>query len=171
VRRSLLLVPFLLALVAAPAAFGGGFVTVGLDSTPAGIAAGQPWKVDITVLAHGRTPVEGMPATVRIRSSGGDAKEFRTRETAPGVYHADVVFPAGGAWSYEVVDGYIHQIHTFPPVEVSGAPVVASTVPARQPDGGIAQGWLWAAGAALLLAFAVIAVDRRRHTAGALKTA
>src|SRR5918998_1502491 len=86
VRRSLLLIPFLLVLVAAPPAPGGGFATVGMSSTPAGVAPGQPWTVDVTVLAHGRTPVEGMPATVRIRS-GATVKEFATRETAkPGVY-------------------------------------------------------------------------------------
>lgn len=167
-RRSLLLVPILLALVAAPAAYGGGFVTVGLDSTPAGIAPGQPWKVDITVLAHGRTPVEGMPATVRIRSDDGDVKQFPTTETRPGVYRADVVFPAGGTWTYEVVDGYMQQVHTFPPVKVTGEPVVTTTAPAERPDGGIAEGWLWGAGAALLLALAVLGLDRRRrHPAGA----
>jgi hypothetical protein len=172
VRRSLLLVPLLLALVVAPAALAGGFATVGLSSTPAGLAPGQPWTVDITVLAHGRTPVEGLPATVRIRS--GDAvKEFPSKETdKPGVYRASVVFPASGVWSYEVVDGYIQQVHTFPQVKISGERV--SAAPARTPDtgGGIAGGWLWGAGAALVLAAAVLAFDRRRrHPAGALKTA
>jgi hypothetical protein len=172
VRRSLLLVPFLLALVAAPAALAGGFATVGLSSTPAGLAPGQPWAVDITVLAHGRTPVEGMPATVRIRS-GDTVKEFGTKETdKPGVYRASVVFPSTGVWSYEVVDGYIQQVHTFPQVKITGAPVASA--PAGSPDagGGIAGGWLWGAGAALALALAVLAFDRRRRRpAGALKTA
>ena len=171
-RRLLLLVPLLLVLVAAPPAFGGGFATVGLDSTPAGLAPGQPWKVDITVLAHGRTPVEGMPATVRIRS-GDTVKEFATKETGtPGVYHADVVFPTAGVWSYEVVDGYIQQVHTFPDVKVTGTAVAAGQPPVADADGGIATGWLWAAGAALLLALVVLGVDRRRRRpAGSLKTA
>ncbi len=170
-RRLLLLFPFLLALVAAPPAFAGGFATVGMSSTPAGLAPGQPWNVDITVLAHGRTPVEGMPATVRIRS-GGTVKEFTTKETGkPGVYRASVVFPSAGTWSYEVIDGYIQQVHAFPAVAVGGEPV---SVAAQAPDtgGGIAAGWLWGAGAALLLALAVLAFDRRRrHPAGSLKTA
>jgi hypothetical protein len=171
VRRSLLLFPVLLVLVAAPPAFGGGFATVGLSSTPAGVGPNQPWDVDITVLAHGRTPVEGMPATVRIRS-GGTVKEFPTKETdKPGVYRASVVFPSAGTWSYEVVDGYTQQVHAFPAVNVSSEPVsVAAQAPGT--GGGIAAGWLWGAGAALLLALAVLAFDRRRrHPAGSLKTA
>jgi hypothetical protein len=168
VRRLLLLVPFVLALVAPAAASGGGFATVGLSSTPAELAPGQPWNVDITVLAHGRTPVEGAPAFVRIRS--GDAvKEFPTKETAePGVYRASVVFPAAGVWEYEVVDGYTQQVHAFPAVNVTG------DAAARAPDsgGGVAAVWLWGAGAALLLALAVLALDRRRrHPARSLTTA
>ncbi len=163
-RRSMLLVPLLLALVAAPAAFGGGFVTVGLDSTPAGLAPGQPWNVDITVKAHGRTPVEGRPAVVRIRSEAGTMKDFRTKEVEPGVYRASVTFPSVGVWRYEVVDGYMQQVHTFPPLTVAGDPVAASS----EPGGGIATGWLWAAGAALALALAVLWLDRRRrHPRGA----
>jgi hypothetical protein len=162
VRRSLLLVPLLLAFAAAPAAYGGGFVTVGLDSSPAGLPPGQPWQVDITVLAHGRTPVEGMPATVRIRSERGEIKQFATREVEPGVYRANVTFPASGVWHYEVVDGYIRQVHSYPPIKVTGDPVLTASAPA-EPDGGIATGWLWAAGGALLLALAVLAFDRRRR--------
>jgi LPXTG-motif cell wall-anchored protein len=164
VRRLLLLVPIVLALVAAPAAFGGGFVTVGLSSTPEGTPPGTPWQVDITVLAHGRTPVEGMPATVRIHNNDA-VKDFPTKEIAPGVYRAAVVFPSAGTWSYDVVDGYIRQVHTFPAVEIGGGPA-----PATAPDtgGGIATGWLIAAGATLLLALAVLGLDRRRrHLAGA----
>jgi hypothetical protein len=167
----LLLVPFVLALVAPAAASGGGFATVGLSSTPDGVAPGQPWNVDITVLAHGRTPVENAPAVVRIRS--GDAlKEFPTTETdEPGVYRASVVFPAAGVWDYEVVDGYTQQVHVFPAVNVAGDPVSAG-VQVPDSDGGIAAGWLWGAGAALLLALAVLAFDRRRrHPAGSLETA
>ena len=166
-RRLLLLVPFVLALVAPTAASGGGFATVGLSSTPTGLAPGQPWNVDITVLAHGRTPVEDAPATVRIRS-GDTVKEFPTRETdKPGVYRASVVFPAAGVWDYEVIDGYTQQVHAFPAVDVGGAPVSAAAQ-APDADGGIAAGWLWGAGAALLLALAVLVLDRRRrHPAGA----
>jgi hypothetical protein len=163
VRRSLLPIPLalLLALVAAPPALGGGFATAGVSSTPDGLAPGEPWQVDITVLQHGRTPLDGLTPAVRIRS-GETTREF-TAEPAgrPGVYHAEVVFPAAGRWSYEVLDGFINERpHTFPAVEIGGSPVAPAA-------GGIAAGWLWGAGAALLLALAVLGLDRRRG-AGAL---
>ena len=151
----------------------GGFATVGLSSTPAGLAPGQPWTVDITVLAHGRTPVEGLPATVRIRS--GDAvKEFPTKETGkPGVYRANVVFPASGVWSYEVVDGYIQQVHTFPQVKITGEPVSPRRSPPgrrhrRRDRGRLAVGRRSGAGARARRARVRPPAP---HPAGALKTA
>jgi hypothetical protein len=173
VRRPLMLLVPLALLVAAPAAYGGGFATVGLSSTPTGIAPGEPWDVDLTVLQHGRTPVEGVTPTVYIRSDDA-TKAFTAEPTGkPGVYHARVVFPRAGRWNYEVNDGFFTDMrHTFPAVEIgdgAGSPAVpaadtARPAPAPAPDdGGIAAGWLWGAGAALLLALAVLGVDRRRR--------
>jgi hypothetical protein len=180
VRRSLLLIPLalLLALAAAPAALGGGFATVGLSSTPDGIAPGQPWKVDITVLQHGRTPLEGLTPKVRIHS-GSTVHEVVAGPTAKaGVYRASVVFPAAGRWDYEVLDGFINEVpHTFPAVEIGGAgspaaPAATTAPPAPAPaadsGGGIAAGWLVGAGAALLLALAVLGLGRRRRGHGAM---
>ena len=176
-RRSLLLIPLalLLALLAVPAALGGGFATAGLSSTPEGVAPGQPWKVDITVLQHGRTPLEGLTPMVRIHS-GSTTKEFTAKPTGePGVYRAEVVFPKAGRWDYVVLDGFINEMpHTFPAVEIGGgagapaapAATAAPPAPAPAPDGGgIATGWLWGAGAALLLALALLGLDRRRRVA------
>jgi hypothetical protein len=161
-RRLLLLFPLalLVALLAAPPALGGGFATAGLSSTPAGIASGQPWKVDITVLQHGRTPLSGLTPKVRIHS-GATSREFTARATGkPGVYRAVVIFPKAGRWSYEVLDGFINEVpHTFPAVEIGDG----ASAPAAKADGGIATGWLWGAGAALLLALAVFGLDRRRR--------
>jgi hypothetical protein len=170
VRRSLLLIPLalLFALLAAPAALAGGFATAGLSSTPAGIAAGQPWKVDITVLQHGRTPLQGLTPVVRIRS-GGTTREFTAKPTRKaGVYRAEVVFPKAGRWDYEVLDGFINESpHTFPAVDIgAGSPTAPASAPAS--DDGIAAGWLWGAGAALLLALAVFGLDRRRHRSAAM---
>jgi hypothetical protein len=179
VRRSLLLIPLalLLALLAAPAALGGGFATVGLSSTPDCVAPGQPWKVDITVLQHGRTPLQGLTPRVRIRS-GSTTREFTAKPTGePGVYRAEVVFPNAGRWDYEVLDGFINETpHTFPAVEIgagdgaAAAPVAtaATPTPVSEDGGGIAAGWLVGAGAALLLAFAVLGLDRRRRASGAM---
>ena len=142
-----------------PAAAGaGGFATAGLSSTPEGVAPGQPWKVDITVLQHGRTPLDGLQPRVRIRS-GDTTREFAAAPTGKtGVYRAEVVFPTAGRWDYEVLDGFIDEMpHTFPAVQIGGdgaVPAAAAQSPAarRRPpadDGGIAAGWLLAAGAAL----------------------
>lgn len=149
------------ALVAAPPAHAGGFATVGLSSTPAGVAPGQPWTVDITVLQHGRTPLEGITPRVRIESDGA-REEFAARPTPKtGVYRVEVVFPAGGTWRYEVLDGFTDAMpHTFPAVRIGGAAPAAATT---APGGGIVTGWLWGAGAVLLLVAAVLLLDRRRH--------
>jgi hypothetical protein len=165
VRRLLLLVPLAVLLVAAPPAHAGGFATVGLSSGPEGTDAGQPWNVDLTVLAHGRTPVDGIAPVVTIRN-GTTVRSFTAKPAGePGVYSARVVFPSGGTWRYEVKDGYVDEVHAFPPVEIAGdgaAPAAAGT-----DGGGIAAGWLLGAGAALLLALGVLAVDRRRRHGGA----
>jgi hypothetical protein len=167
VRRPLLLLIPLALLVAAPSAHAGGWATVGLSSTPAGTSPGEPWNVDITVLQHGRTPLEGVTPTVHIRS-GDTTEQFAAKPTGKaGVYRARVVFPTGGRWSYEVADGFVHDFrHAFPPVEIGDGSVPASDTARPAPaadDGGIAVGWLLGAGAALLLALAVLGLDRRRR--------
>jgi len=172
VRR--LLLPFPIAvtlLLLVPSLAGaGGFATAGLSSTPDGVAPGKPWIVDITVLQHGRTPLDGL--TPRVQISSGDAtREFAAKPTGkPGVYRAEVVFPRAGRWEYRVLDGFNDQMpHTFPAVRIgdgAASPAAPSPAPApaRAPgSGGTAAGWLWGAGAALVLALAVLAVDRRRR--------
>ena len=165
-RRSSLLFPLVLViLLLAPAvAAAGGFATAGLSSTPEGVAPGQPWNVDITVLQHGRTPLEGISPRLEI-SSGDATREFVAKPTGEaGVYRASVVFPTAGRWDYQVFDGFNDELpHSFPAVEIGdGAAAAATSAPARN-DGGIASGWLWGAGAALALALLVLAVDRLRR--------
>ena len=142
-RRSLLLVPLaVVVLLIAPAvAAAGGFATAGLSSTPEGVAPGQPWKVDITVLQHGRTPLEGI--TPRVRISSGDAiRFFAAKPTGePGVYSATVVFPSAGRWDYQVLDGFNDTMpHSFPTVDIgdgaaAAAPAAAQPAPAPAPLG------------------------------------
>jgi hypothetical protein len=112
----------LLMLIIAPAgASAGGFATVGLDSPlPQGTAAGEHWVAEFTVLAHGRTPADGLSPVVLIeRASGGGAVDRfpASPSGAPGAYRADVVFPSEGRYRVLVDDDY-SQVHSFPLVTV-----------------------------------------------------
>lgn len=152
------LIAVLALLVFAPAAVAGGWATVGLDSTPAGVQPGDPWDVNITVLQHGRTPLTGVQPTLTIRN--GDAtKTFDATPTRkPGVYAVSVTFPTDGRWVYEVNDGFVTgQPHTFPAVRIGER----ASAPAG--DGGPDVTWLVLGGIAFLLAGLVGLGARLRH--------
>jgi hypothetical protein len=106
-RLVIALSTFVVVLVAAGAAEGGGWATVGLANTPDAIDAGEEWVADITVLRHGRTPTDGARPSVTIRErSGGRAETFRaTPSGTVGGYEATVVFPAAGTWAIAVDNG------------------------------------------------------------------
>ena len=92
-RRLLIALALTRPLVAAPSAFAGGWATVGLESTPAGVQPGEPWNVSITVLQHGRTPLEDVQPTLTI-CNGDATKTFAAKPTdKPGVYARAVVVP------------------------------------------------------------------------------
>jgi hypothetical protein len=154
----LLSIAFAAALVLPAAALGGGWATVQLDSTPDGLSAGQAWSVQLTVLQHGRTPLEGITPTIRVMGPNGDRSFTAAPTSRPGVYAAEVVFPSAGTWDWEIWDGF-SQTHTYYPVQVGPA------------DGGAGDGgfswWAPAPGAgalalAALGALAFLLVRRRR---------
>jgi hypothetical protein len=136
-RRPLLLLIMVSALVLVGTAIAGGWATVKLSSLPKGLSAGEPWVVDITVLQHGRTPVNGLKPTVTIRKVaaartlsaksapvGSEARTFSARPMAEtGVYRARVVFPSAGVWRYEVYDAFTQyggaRTHRFSPVRIA----------------------------------------------------
>ena len=132
-RRSLIVVAAVAALVCASTALAGGWATVKLSSTPKGLSAGQPWVVDITVLQHGLAtqPLCCLKPTVTIRRIAGGrsvsatlAYTFRAKPTKQaGRYRARVVFPRAGTWRYEVYDGFTQyggaRTHRFAPVMVA----------------------------------------------------
>ncbi|HWT25111.1 MAG TPA: FixH family protein, partial [Solirubrobacteraceae bacterium] len=160
-RRCLPLLTALAALlVAAPSAHAGGFATVGLSSTPDGVPAGTPWRVDITILQHGRTPLTDVRPSISI-ASGDTARTVAARPTAKaGVYRAEVVFPHAGRWTYQVRDGFVDTAHTFPPVRIArGGSAAAApaerTVPAPGDD-GVAWGRVIVAGLLLVAAGGVL---------------
>jgi hypothetical protein len=118
-KKLLLVLVLALAAVTAPAASAGGWATLGLSSLPSGVGPGDTWKVDMTVLQHGRTPLEGIAPVLTITNGDGDTRSFTGSPTGkPGVYHAEVVFPSEGTWTYEVWDDF-SQTHTFKPVEIA----------------------------------------------------
>jgi hypothetical protein len=153
--KRLLVLAVLAAGALAPAAAAGGWATVQLSAVPTdGTKAGTKLPIDVTVLQHGRTPLEGVTPVVRIRN--GDRKVvavYRGEPTGrPGVYHVDVVFPQAGAATYEVYDGFETyggaQTHTYAPIEIAPkggggdsvlwAPIVAGTALAAALAAGIA---------------------------------
>jgi hypothetical protein len=122
VRRLLWLLAGI-ALVVPATVLAGGWATVQLSSTPKGVAAGTPWKVEVTVLQHGVTPLADVEPVVRIRK-GEVRRAFPARPTGEtGVYLARVVFPSAGVWRYAVWDGFVEyrgaRTHTFAPVRIA----------------------------------------------------
>src|SRR3954464_11572802 len=120
------------ALALPGAASAGGFATVGLSSLPDGTAPGAPWDVTLTILQHGRTPLPGLSPVVRIRS-GATTRTFPARPARrPGIYTADVVFPAAGTWRYAIDDGF-SQTHEFAPATIGAQAPAPAPAPAAAP--------------------------------------
>jgi hypothetical protein len=153
----------LLAALALPAtATAGGWATVALSSTPAGSAPGKPWSVELTVLQHGRTPLDGVQPTITIAQGTGTRTFTAAPAGRPGVYRATVVFPTAGRWQYRIDDGF-GRTHSYPPVRIGGEAVAAG--------GGGGGGLPWvpilaALGAGLLAVVLVLAVRAPRRVGG-----
>jgi hypothetical protein len=152
------------AALAVPATAGaGGWATVELSSTPEQTAPGKAWVVDLEVLQHGRTPLEGVqPSIVVTERETGATRTVAAKATGkPGVYRARVVFPTAGVYEYVVDDGF-SQRHSYPPVRISSG---AAAVPLAPDEDG--QGFRWLAFVAAVIAGtfaagATSAVQRRR---------
>jgi hypothetical protein len=172
------------AALAIPAfASAGGWATVGLDPPPDGLAVGEPWEAELTILQHGRAPLDGLRPEVIVRPDDGDvAKEkvFVARPAGkPGVYRANVTFDSPGVWRYFVNDDFA-ATHSFKPVRIGkggagDALAVASTAAAAPPSGGTTGGddgpdyllaILGAAVAALLAGGGVALLQRRTGGSG-----
>ena len=149
----------IVGLAASGVAQAGGWAALRLDPLPAGVEPGETWRTQITVLQHGRTPLEGLTPVVTIREAEtGDERSFTATATAEaGVYEAAVVFPAAGRWNVAVDSGFWGEggTLTFGPETISGP----------TPSGG-ADGFpvvaLGALGLALVLVLAAALGTRRR---------
>jgi hypothetical protein len=170
----LMLLAMIVGTLAVPAsATAGGWATVGLDSLPEGVAPGEPWTVELTILQHGRTPLEGVKPSVIVEKAGTPGPEsFPARPTErPGVYRATVVFASAGEWRYRVDDGF-SAVHDYAPVRIgdtSGASGEEATAgaAARGETAGDGPDYLLALAAAavagLAAALVAAAIQRRRE--------
>ncbi|HKX47173.1 MAG TPA: FixH family protein [Gaiellaceae bacterium] len=138
------------ALAAAPLGSSGGWATVGFSPLPDGTSAGGTWTPTIVVKQHGVTPLSGLVPLVEISDDSGATRSFTAVETSkPGVYEADVVFPAEGDWRVTVQSGFGDSQVTYGPVAI-GAPVIG--------DGGSREIPVMGLGIALLALGGVVAV-------------
>ena len=162
-RRCRLLLPLLLLAVPG-VAHAGGFATTGLSSTPDGLRAGEPWKVELTILQHGVTPLADLRPEVVTRDADGNRTTYAARPTdRAGHYAATVRFPKPGQWTYFVYDGFNNAVPTtYPAVVIQPASGSASAV--RRPDPvGPPELPIVIAGALALGAAALWLARRRRH--------
>jgi hypothetical protein len=104
-------------------AHAGGWATVELGEAPSGLAAGEPWRVELIVKQHGITPLAGVTPSVRIDNGDGVVRTFAARPTdRVGTYVAEVDFPSGGTWKTRVYDGFTDAVpHRLSPLTVSAA--------------------------------------------------
>jgi len=149
------------------AATAGGWATVSLSSTPDGLDSGDPWNVDMTILQHGRTPLDGIePSITLTNGTTGATRVVQARPTGkPGVYTASAVFPDAGRWAYAVDDGF-SRVHDYPAVTIGGegtsAPAAATS------DDGFPWAALLASVLAGLAAVGLAVTLRRRRDRPAL---
>jgi hypothetical protein len=113
------------ALVFAAPAAAGGWATAEL-APPEGIRAGETWTATITILQHGRTPLDGVKPKLIVSDGKGLKLPVPARWTGEaGIYEAKVKLPHAGSWHYAVDDGFTQyggrQTHAFSVFEVGPA--------------------------------------------------
>ena len=65
--------------------------------------------------------MDGNVTVVLSRPDGSERERFFAEKTAkPGVYRAEVVFPAGGEWRYAAIDPFGAE-HAFTPIDLGAA--------------------------------------------------
>ncbi|MGH2985286.1 MAG: FixH family protein [Solirubrobacterales bacterium] len=160
------------ALAVPAAALAGGWATVGLSSTPDGLGPGESWVVELEVLQHGQTPLQGVEPAVTINEPGTRAERtFPAKPTErPGVYRAEVVFPGAGEWEYAIDDGFT-RTHPNPPVRIGRGGEAAAPAAPQRPASSTSDGAPWARfgvtlAAGLVAAGLTMTVQNRRRQAG-----
>ena len=151
-RTTLIVLTIAGALATATTAAAGGWATAGLAPPPDDVGAGDTWTAEVTILQHGRTPLDGVqPAVLVTSTDDGETLRFAAKPTGkPGVYRADVRFPSGGEWRYAVDDGF-GRTHTFAPFQVGGASAAGGGFPLAETIAAVALALVAAVALALFL--------------------
>ena len=143
---------------------------VELRQPPQGLAASEPWTVDILVLQHGITPLaDAFPRIEVVHAKSGERRAFAARPTDErGVYRAVVAFPSAGSWRYAVYDGFAAKDGSWSCARThhSGSVTIARAG-AADASGGRTGDAAAALGALAAAASAVALVGARRRRAGA----
>jgi hypothetical protein len=152
---------------AAPAA-AGCWATAGLAPPPKGTAAGETWTAEIKILQHGRNPLpdaaNARPTVTILHEASGRKETFTAAPSDPqrGRYEAQVVFPFGGTWKYEVFDDFpashCAQTHTFGSFRIDGP-----AGPSGAASNGLPLGPMLGAGGAVLVAIVGLVYPLRRR--------
>jgi hypothetical protein len=82
----------------------GGWAVTTLDPLPSEFRAGQPYPVGYVIRQHGQTPFTGAQTAIEIRTSEREVpRRFAgVPDGPPGHYVAQVTFPSGGEWRWDV---------------------------------------------------------------------
>ena len=151
-----------LLLVVAPAVLAWpDDATARLSSTPDGTSAGQTWDVDVSFVSQGRQmTVDSLSPSITIRDqSTGREVSFPAVPTGrSGIYHAAVVFPTDGSWTYSVLADHYGTRFDFPAVHIP--PAVAAPTPAA--SGSVVSPALMLSAVATLV-LALIVLGRQQH--------
>lgn len=107
-RTTVLIAVVLLSLAQGGTAVAGGWATTRIDDQPARFAANTTYEIRYTILQHGKTPIEvELTSIVFTPADTGGPLTFPGVQTgSPGQYVAEVNLPKGGAWSWEVSQGW-----------------------------------------------------------------
>jgi hypothetical protein len=148
-RKLGILATALLLLALVPGVLAGGWAVITLDEPPGEIHAGEPWRMDFTVLQHGKTPVHDLDANSPIEpllvaenpQTGQRIEVMAERLKEPGRFTIEVTFPSEGAWEWTIYPNPLLGETVFEPLTVLPvvnaasvkAPVVEPVAPAVQP--------------------------------------
>ena len=139
-KRALLTVPLALlaVLVFAGAALAGGWASVTMADPPSDIPPGEETSVELTVLQHGKTPVDWPKITVV--ATNADSGAVVRSEAHPvsgklGRYAVALTFPTAGEWeityqSKELVMDGTASLNVTAAAPVAAAVAAAPAIPA-----------------------------------------